>query len=222
MRLRRTDGVRVCVMVMFGGGCRRGLDTVCQQADAGVPLHPVGSRLDVADCRGHGFCGLHPIDDDVQPSSLPLQELCQRSGHLRATGKRRRRRLRRLRQGAVLRVVGFISEGWMIACARARVPAQSTYALDRFLYGTQGDAIEDTPGFYRWNGATRNPATGTTTVARMHSSPGSGISEDHAGADVWVDIWNGVDAKDTADKCMWAEMKGWGWGSARRLLAAVL
>eukprot|EP00045_Choanoeca_perplexa_P009784 m.95683 g.95683 ORF g.95683 m.95683 type:complete len:844 (+) comp15026_c0_seq2:924-3455(+) len=69
--------------------------------------------------------------------------------------------------------------------------------LDQFLYGKEMNLYNDIAGFYRMEGSTRTPATGTTTSPNFHMYTANGISESHGGSDLWINMWNGADSSNT-------------------------
>ena len=46
----------------------------------------------------------------------------------------------------------------------------------------------------------RVPAKGTGAIGGLHFFQGSGISEDHGGSDMWLDMWTGADGNPATYK----------------------
>ena len=76
---------------------------------------------------------------------------------------------------------------------KAGAPQNDKTGLDKFLMGSSGSLTKKVYGFYKYSpadGNKRSPTVGFGTISRLAIYSGNGISEDQAGPDKWIDIWN--------------------------------
>ncbi|PFX13306.1 uncharacterized protein LOC111346214 [Stylophora pistillata] len=82
---------------------------------------------------------------------------------------------------------------------KAGAPNKYKTVFEKFLMGTTYNEVRNIHGFYKYSPADhneRNPSSGFVTISHLHFYSNNGITECHAGTDMWIDIWNHRDGSN--------------------------
>ncbi len=85
---------------------------------------------------------------------------------------------------------------WRFASSTVAMVTYDASAAPQFTSYLNGASVGNNPPVGGLTRYVNGVKTGPQTVNGMHYYPSSGISEDHAGSDQWLDLWNGADSSN--------------------------
>jgi len=91
---------------------------------------------------------------------------------------------------------GDISTIRVIYNRKAGAPQNEKTVFEKFLMGGSATVVTNVYGFYKYSPADHNkrsPSVGFAKISALHFRSATGITEDHAHTDKWLDMWNNVD-----------------------------